>query len=278
MRKIKLDYIVADAAGNITGFIIYPADPRLRVPYGIKMMEELKEYNIEQVGFISPSFEGKPLRMDMMGGEFCGNATRSYGYYAAKCEGIEGKDEIEVFVSGHKGPLYVKVDMDKQTSSVEMPRARKISIVEINSKNYKAVIFDGIVHVVIEEEEDRKLALKVIDEVQKIYENDAYGAIFFDREKGEVVPYVYVKEADTLFREGSCASGTAAVATVLTEDLKDNKFKRILKFPAGELEISAIKAKDGKFTISIGGKVQVTENKQFEISIDDDSDNFVNNN
>lgn len=276
MKKVNLDFIVSNAAGNITGFVVYPVDPRLRVAYGKKLMEELKdEYNIEQVGFIAPSYEDKPLRMDMMGGEFCGNATRSYGYYCALCDGLEGKKEVEVYVSGHKGPLYVNVDMDKKTAEVEMPRAQKIAVVEIDGVDYKVVVFEGIAHVIVEAEEDEALAKKILKEIQTIYDNEAYGVIFFDRENLSIVPYVYVKEADTLFREGSCGSGTAAIATLLTRNIDDDELKFVLKQPMGEIEVRTARDKDGEFTVYVGGAVDLTEKEQIMFEVEDKAFAFV---
>ena len=276
MKKVNFEYVIANPAGNMTAFIIHPVDPRLRVPYGKGIMDALKDKAvIEQVGFITPSYEGKALRMDMMGNEFCGNATRSYGYYIAKSEGLKGKQEVEVYVSGHKGPLYVNVDMDNETAEVAMPRAQKIAIVEINGVDYKAVIFEGIVHVVIEGKEDKDIVDTILKEIQTIYDSEAYGVIFYDKETSDMVPYVYVKEADTLFREGSCASGTAAVGTVVTRDFDGDELKLSLNEPSGVLEIRAARDEDGEFTIYIGGKVTVTEKEEIMFDVEDEAYSFV---
>lgn len=276
MKKVNFEYVVADAAGNMTAFIIHPVDPRLRVAYGKGIMESLKDkYTIEQVGFITPSYDGYALRMDMMGNEFCGNATRSYGYYIAKSQGLKGKNEVEVYVSGHKGPLYVNVDMDNETAEVAMPRARKIAIVEINGVDYKAVVFDGIVHVVVEGREDEKLAHTLLEEIQTVYESEAYGVVFFDDVTSVMVPYVYVKDADTLFREGSCASGTAAVGTVVTREFDGNDLKLELHEPSGDLQIHAVRDDDNEFTINIGGKVSVTEKEEIIFDVPNEAYSFV---
>lgn len=276
MKKVNLDFIVSDASGNITAFVVYPVDPRLRVAYGKKLMEELKdEYNVEQVGFIAPSFEDQPLRLDMMGGEFCGNASRAYGYYCAQCAGIEGEKEVEVYVSGHQGPLYVNVDMQNKKAEIEMPRAKKLSIVEINGIDYNAVIFEGIAHLIVEGEEDEELAKELIKELQTIYDEEAYGVLFLDKEKSEMVPYVFVKEAETLVREGSCGSGSAAVATLLTRNFDGDLFEMNLKQPQGTLEIKAQRESDGEFIIYIGGDVDVTEKEQITFEVADEAYAFV---
>lgn len=276
MKKVNLDFVVSDASGNVTAFVVYPVDPRLRVAYGKQLMNVLKdEYNVEQVGFIAPSYEEKPLRLDMMGGEFCGNATRSYAYYCAQCDGLEGEKEVEVYVSGHKGPVYAKVNMDKKTSEIEMPRAQKIAIVEIDGVDYKVVVFEGIAHLIVEQEEDEELAKRLIEELKTIYDVEAYGVMFLNKEKMEMVPYVYVKEADTFVREGSCGSGTTAVATLLTRGIEEDKLEFVLKQPNGEIQVTAKRDTDNEFTISIGGAVEITEKEQIMFDIDDEAFSFV---
>ena len=68
------------------------------------------------------------------------------------------------------------------------------------------------------------------------FSSDAYGVIFLNVEKKEIVPYVNVPSAETLVREGSCASGSIAATYVLNAK-KDPDFEAIIKNPNGELEI-----------------------------------------
>ena len=91
----------------------------------------IKEFRGEQVGFIERHEDGSS-HMEMMGGEFCGNATRSFGYLLGKEQ--ESKDAykktVTVDVSGSSEKLDVEVDYEAGTSKTMMPLPEKIEEVE----------------------------------------------------------------------------------------------------------------------------------------------------
>ena len=70
----------ADPAGNITAMVQSPIAPgdRVRVAKAILALGRA-----EQVGFLTEPILGGDCRLEMMGGEFCGNAARSLGYLTA---------------------------------------------------------------------------------------------------------------------------------------------------------------------------------------------------
>lgn len=275
MKKVNLDLIIAHTSGNVTAFVVYPVDPRLRSAYGNKIMQVIDEYNIEQVGFIAPSYEDKPLRLDMMGKEFCANATRAFGYYTAQCYELTGKQKVEVYVSGSKGPTTVEVDMDKKTASVEMPRAKKIAVVEINNKDYTVVVYESVAYVIVEKEEAREeKARELIDELKTIYDLPSLGALFLDRENSSMVPYIYEEEGNNFKKVNSCGSGSAAIATYLTRNIDDKLLEMSLKQPKGTIEIKAVKDSTD-YTIYIGGDVEISEKEQIIFDIEDEAFAFV---
>ena len=79
---------VADPAGNITIFVTSPVERNLYAKVANELLA-IKEFRGEQVGFIERHEDGSS-HMEMMGGEFCGNATRSFGYLLGKEQ--ESKD------------------------------------------------------------------------------------------------------------------------------------------------------------------------------------------
>ena len=78
----KREYTVAvlDPAGNVTAIVCsdVPAAERARVAAQILRLPEL---GIEQVAFLTAPRSGGEIRLEMMGGEFCGNALRCVGKY-----------------------------------------------------------------------------------------------------------------------------------------------------------------------------------------------------
>ena len=77
---MKFTVVMADPAGNRTAIVRsgVPKAERERVAAAIMADPSLRA---EQVGFESRPLYGKSLgRLEMAGGEFCGNAARSFGY------------------------------------------------------------------------------------------------------------------------------------------------------------------------------------------------------
>ncbi|MCL2320286.1 MAG: hypothetical protein FWC45_09390, partial [Treponema sp.] len=91
--------LIADPAKNITVFILEPVEtPAERRALAMAILADTR-LRAEQVGFVTPPSSGKaapgtgaPLwRLDMAGGEFCGNAARSFGLYVARMMGLTGR-------------------------------------------------------------------------------------------------------------------------------------------------------------------------------------------
>jgi len=79
--------IIANPAGNITAFVLDNNIEKKDYIYVANKLMEIAELEIEQVGFVKEPKLGGELRLEMMGGEFCGNATRSFGLYLAMLKG-----------------------------------------------------------------------------------------------------------------------------------------------------------------------------------------------
>lgn len=268
--KKTFNYFRANPCGNITGFVVAPVYPGYRKAYTDCIIEQIDK-DVEQVGFISPAYEGAPLRMDMMGGEFCANATRAYGLYSAGFYDTDGLVDIEVYVSGHQGTTDVIADVKNQKAYVALDAPIGRENLTIVGKDCTLIKLYGISHLVVEAEEDREFVDKALEVLKKDYKDDAYGVLFFNKEKLEMIPYVYVEGSETLFREGSCGSGTVAVVNYLESDIDklDEDYKIAIKNPAGELEVFVYEFEDGK-KFCVGGKVELSEVEKKSIEIPQD--------
>jgi len=268
--KRTFNYFRANPCGNITGFVVAPVYPGYRKAYTDCIMEQIDK-DVEQVGFISPAYEGAPLRMDMMGGEFCANATRAYGLYSASFYDTDGLVDIEVYVSGHEGTTDVIADVKNQKAYVALDAPIGREKLTIDGKDCTLIKLPGISHLVVEEEEDKEFVDKALEVLKKDHKDEAYGVLFFNKEKLEMIPYVYVEGSETLFREGSCGSGTIAVVNYLEDDIAklDEDYKISIKNPAGELEVFVYEFEDGK-KFCVGGKVELSEVEKKSIEIPQD--------
>lgn len=261
--KKSFEYFRANPSGNITGFVVSPVYPGYRRAYAKELIK--RDPSVEQVGFISPSYDGAPLRMEMMGSEFCGNATRAYGLYSATFYETQGDVKIEVYVSGAEKPVEVIVNKEDQTAYLKVQKPEQITEVTVEGEKYPVVVFAGIVHLVAKDKtEDQEFVQKALTVLKEEFKSEAYGVIFLDTNTSSIVPYVNVPEAEILVREGSCASGSTAATYILNEN-EDPEFEAIIKNPEGELEVFADFTNGVEYII--GGKVELGEIEKVTIDI-----------
>ena len=115
---MKWTVVMADPAGNRTAIVRsgVPKGERTKVASAILADPVLKA---EQVGFETrPLYGGSLGRLEMAGGEFCGNAARSFGYLLCSEKGI---DHCKIEMSGTREQLEVICDPDRETSAAQMP-------------------------------------------------------------------------------------------------------------------------------------------------------------
>ena len=193
------------------------------------------------------------MRLQMMGGEFCGNASRAYGYLLAKQQGLTGRHTMHLSVSGCDHPVAVTVDMDAGTASAEMPLPKLVEQVEVAGTAGTLVHLGGIAHLVVQgvaPSRDFFAAAEPIFAEDPMLE--AYGVCFIEGER--MTPLVKVPEAGTLVFEGSCGSGTLASAIALSEG-HEGTFSTALTQPAGTVYASVTRQAGVVTAASIGGSV-----------------------
>ncbi|MGH4121308.1 hypothetical protein [Clostridium sp.] len=274
MTKIKLHFIKVNPVENMTIFVLDPVPRQFHINIANKIMEYGNIY-AEQVGFIEKpcTEEGKSkncIKLQMMGGEFCGNAARSLAAVLAYNEYpcVEMKNNrfiVPLEVSGFNGVINCEVEHLKGTeynSKIIMPLVKETKdfYVNYNATVYKCAMveFPGIIHLIVDsngilDKEDFFYNVKNKLEHTKF---DAIGIMFYDYEKDFMQPLVYVKGTDSLFWERSCASGTCALAVALT--LKQEKSIDILVVqPGGELQVATEWYNGCIKRILLNGKVEI---------------------
>ena len=258
---MKLDFIKINPAGNITilidNFNIYDKDIA-------KISEKLmKEDNLhaEQVGFI------KDNHLQMMGGEFCGNASRSFASLLAFRDKDFSKQKIyEITCSGENDILAVDVREGQTENSflakIKMPKFKSLEEIKIDNYKLGLVKFSGIDHFIFDTVENKEDNFeKVIDSVKNYLSNkdfSAFGIMFFEKENLSMKPYVYVKEVESGIFENSCASGTTALGYYLKKYKNLDRAKIVQ--PNGWLEYIIENDEiyiDGSVEIVAEGKVYI---------------------
>lgn len=247
-------------AGNITAFVFAKLEKSKKIELANHIMGRL-DPTVEQVGFIYQ--DGDSLRMDMMGDEFCANASRSFGLYLARKMNLEGVANIMAHVSGRDLPVQVSVDTLSSSAQVGLGPARSVDSITIAKRAYTLVVLDGISHVIVpQRQEDKDLVYEIIDFLEENHKDQAYGVLFFDEKVSFMVPYVYVGGTKSLIRESSCGSGTIALAYYLN-DKKDLNFKRDIHQPGGTISLEA-GASASEIFYKIGGPVEFMDTTYIE--------------
>lgn len=245
----------ADPAGNITLFVLDPVPVGDRAGIAARLMA-LPGSDVEQVGFVCPPLHGGAGRMEMAGGEFCGNAARAFGALVSQQQG--GTAQVQVEISGCEPLVTVDVDWTARTARAQMPLPRAVYRTEAGGHPGTLVDLVGIAHLVAE---DVPPAMDFFQQAEPLFQNipdlDAYGVIFLDTQKGTMTPLVKVPASGTLVWEGSCGSGTLAAAIAQSRNASDGPFVRSYIQPAGTVEATVIRQNGETVSAFIGGPVSL---------------------
>ncbi len=244
--RVQVRYL--NPAGNITAVVLSPVSPELRPALSRAIMTEGRA---EQVGFSALPRLGGDCRIEMMGGEFCGNAVRSYGYLQA--EGTERK-RLLVEISGVAAPVPVTIDAAHRSAFADMPLPLGIDWITVWGKRYPLIQCQGICHMLALEQAPDPAFLKAARPALSRLEQEAWGVMFLSGER--LTPAVYVKSTDSLVWESSCGSGSVAAAWCLAEE---NPVQDRFQFrePGGEISV-AMHRENGMITgCAMGGPVSM---------------------
>ena len=266
---MKITLVRADPAGNITALVITPIAPQDYAAVSAYILQH-GIVQAQQVGFVTAPHLGGAVRLEMMGGEFCGNALRSTGLFWAQTQNMKGICSIEVEISGAHWPLTITVDPKTGFSSAQMPLPKLMEEHVFYGQRYIPVVLEGIVHLICEALPQEVGALdRTMLEACERFQRSACGIMFFDRETKSMTPVVYVAKTSSIVYEGSCASGTTALAAVLARRATDGAHTYPIRQPGGEIT-AFVQKTDGRITdISIGGVVHISAQTEWEIPISD---------
>ncbi len=238
---MKYNYLMADPSGNTTAFVWADFAPDRRAAAARRVMDVLR---VEQVAFVHGG------RMDMMGGEFCGNASRSFALVQAlyRGEGVFSalrEPRVEtVAVSGADHPLEVTLRRKdgRLWAAVEMPLPTAILPLEDAVLGRCTLVqYPGISHFMLEnipwQEAHLSAARRLLRRnVPPGPARDCFGLLYVH--SGRMRPLVCVEATRTRVWESSCASGTCAVAAAQAFSAKATADLELFQ-PGGSLTTKA---------------------------------------
>ena len=232
-----MEYIVANPTGNITVLV---TDTGYDVSDISELAPEVKAAIVrdcfdlvpecEQVGFIAfpaKSSDGASqaydISLEMMGGEFCGNATISTAAYLCMINEtcVGSSSEVSVNSSGVSAPVSVTV---KRLGAKEFTGTLEMPVPEVSEYDgYPLINLDGISHILmpvgaehpeLDLADDVSIGAYLKTAADKL-ELLAVGLILYATAESDssvsITPIVYVPGSNTLFHEQGCASGSTAV-------------------------------------------------------------------
>ena len=218
---MEIQFAKINPTQNMTIIVLSPTE-RAQQPGLAEKLMAYESVNAEQAGFLeAATLPGARARLQMMGGEFCGNATMSLAAYFAHCDGLQ-QGETRVYpleISG--ADEILRCDICKKANafaaSVSMPLPEKIESVTLpDGRVYPAVFFPGIVHLIISGDQmDEKSAETVIAGWCDVLDADALGILLVNDDYSEIKPIVYVRATGSSVWERGCGSGSAAIGAYL---------------------------------------------------------------
>jgi len=215
---MNVNYVVADPTKNITVLVTDPVSKEERSLVTKAMFESVPD--CEQVGYVRS--DAKPMvRLEMMGGEFCGNASlaaaayyvQSHGIDVTKapftvvmeCSGFDKAFECETRAGGMNGG---GASTNHYIGTLAMPAPEKIEYCD----SHPIVFLPGIAHMIMPADRfTRKQVENNIRDYASRYDVEAFGILLWDDERKFMKPCVYVKGSDTIVWENGCATGSTCV-------------------------------------------------------------------
>lgn len=254
---MKLTFQVADPAGNTTILVKTPVPREEHQSVAAKLLS-ISELHAEQVGFVAPPEYDGVIRLNMMGGEFCGNAMRSVGLFYASAQGFRRARKFPVEISGYDKSLTVQVNPLTHQVTAEMPLPEQIVKHDLFREPARVVVLPGIVHGITQTQQEisQEQVKGTLRALAEEFHVPAAGVMFWQFREKSMRPAVYVRDTDSLYFENSCASGSTAVAAWNAIGAgKDGSFSLDIKQPGGVISTTAA-VRGGKIqSITIGGNV-----------------------
>ncbi|HSW99498.1 MAG TPA: GNAT family N-acetyltransferase [Patescibacteria group bacterium] len=230
---------------------------------------EGSQSEIEQCCFVTlPENEEAVARVEMFGGEFCGNATRSVIQLITEGKDYQGMIEV----SGVDKPLNFNVS--NGVIAVEMPLPADGNLATQVAEG-TLIQLDGIAQLVVTDVtmQQNRTPRELLNDLLELNsyglaEQPAVGVTYYDRATKNAEFGVWVKEVNTVFDETACGSGTCAVGVTLALDTKQNQKAEVIQ-PSGEsiTTEAAFDNESGKIVAStIAGKVSVLYDGELRLS------------
>ena len=234
-----IHYVTLNPAGNLTCLVLDPVPAEERGRVTAALMDRCEQVGYLETPRIFP--EHARARLQMMGGEFCGNASMGTAAWLAMQDGLRIGDEkgIILEVSGTEEPVFCRVCRETAgwTGTVEMPPVLGTEEIRIHGKKFMAVHLSGMTHLIHTGERMEKTEAEDLLRAAAIeLPAPAIGLLQWEETEGRMTPLVFVRESGTMIWETACGSGSAAIGAWKT--LATGAYTRVaIEQPGGRLTV-----------------------------------------
>lgn len=221
---------------------------------------------IEQCCFVKrPKDPLAIARVEMFGGEFCGNAVRSVLSLITDNQDCQGLIEV----SGVDRPLefltkngVIEIEMPLPANKEVIKLIKEGMIVQLNGIT-QIVVIDPEVQNIQSPREMLKRLLK--SKKYNLTEQPAVGVSYYDTKTSSAQFCVWVRNVNTMFDETACGSGTCAIGLTLATINKENTAV-IVTQPSGEtIKTTSLYKNNTVYKSTISGKVTKLYDKELTL-------------
>ena len=252
-------YVTLDPTGNLTCLVLDPVPEADRPWVTAALMERC-----EQVGYLETArHSDAAARLQMMGGEFCGNASMAAAAFLVREGRIpEGADAF-LEVSGARDPVRCRVSRlsdSRFSGTVSMPPVLGITRGRVGLFPAALVRMEGISHVILEDvpltdEEAESLLFTIAEQLP----DPAVGLLQWDSASGFMTPLVFVRDSGTLVWESGCGSGSTALGAHLAMRHGNGITRSAIRQPGGTLCTEVHVARGKILSVLLTGEVRIGE-------------------
>ncbi|MBR1553033.1 MAG: diaminopimelate epimerase [Schwartzia sp.] len=224
---MELRFVKASPCRNTTVFVEDVVPPVARAEVA-RLAMGAEVLAAEQVGFLVPPLSAdSALRVEMAGGEFCGNASLALGALAVARGLREPEAPFLVECSGAEHPLRVSVSpvsAGRWRGKIALSPEAKISEAELSAAGaaYRGAVVElpGICHFCVEAGPfSAETYDALLEALMARVSAEAYGVVPYRAEAGggfSIRPYVAVPAAKSRVFEQACGSGSLALGQWLS--------------------------------------------------------------
>ena len=263
---MKLTYTLIDPTKNLTLLVTTPVARAVQPQTAGWLLRRVPQ--AEQVAFLEPSDRAQ-ARVQMMGGEFCGNAAMGVAAWLSRKDGVSRKLTLEV--SGAAEPVACAVTpvQGGWIGTVSMPLPERIAAVALplpdGELSLPVVFLPGICHVIAPAGAvSRGRAEEHLRRWAPLLGAEAAGLLLWDEAASSFTPLVYVKETDTAVWEQGCGSGSAALGAYLTAERQADQCLT-LRQPGGSIAVATRWDGERLASLTITGTVSFSAEKTVDL-------------